>query len=78
MGDDIFNNIDEDDDLVIVKGVRANKLIQYLRKVGTVDMQDIIDAVGGTCSSIRTITQRLSKRGLVKHLGNGRFKLIKS
>ena len=73
MGDDIFNNIDADDDLVIVKGAKSNKLIKYLRKVGTADIQDAIDAVGGTCSSIQRLMYRLAKRGLIKSLGNGRF-----
>ena len=73
MGDDIFNNIDADDDLVIVKGAKSNKLIKYLRKVGTANIQDAIDAVGGTCSSIQRLMYRLAKRGLIKSLGNGRF-----
>ena len=73
MGDDIFNNIDADDDLVIVKGAKSNKLIKYLRKVGTADIQDAIDAVGGTCGSIERLMYRLAKRGLIKSLGNGRF-----
>ncbi len=75
MGDEIFNEINND---VAVRGARANDLIKFLRKVGTADMQDIIDAIGGTNRSILKIAQRLSKRGLVKHLGNGRIKLIKS
>ena len=73
MGDDIFNNIDEDDDLVIVKGAKSNNLIKYLRKVGTADIQNAIDAVGGTCGSIKKLMYRLAKCGLIKSLGNGRF-----
>ncbi|MBR0095610.1 MAG: Bro-N domain-containing protein [Synergistaceae bacterium] len=73
MGDDVFDNVDEDDDLVIVKGAKSNNLIKYLRKVGTADIQDAIDAVGGTQGSIERLMYRLAKRGLIKSLGNGRF-----
>ena len=73
MGDDVFDNVDEDDDLVIVKGAKSNNLIKYLRKVGTADIQDAIDAVGGTCGSIKRLMHRLAKRGLIKSLGNKRF-----